>query len=107
MSEQTEHRAEAERAEDHYAHRDDDDRWGDPVPAQGPAQLNVMVSVRFSRAEADHLSAVAEAAGMSRSALVRQAALSSTTGKVLDLARVRQNMDEAERRLTAARQALG
>jgi hypothetical protein len=50
---------------------------------------------------------VAQAAGMSRSALVRQAALFSASGTPFDLARVRRAMDEAERRLTSARQALG
>lgn len=39
MSEQKEPTTEAQRAEDHYAHRDDDDRWGDPVGAQGPDPL--------------------------------------------------------------------
>ncbi len=98
---------ESERAEQLYAEREDDDRWGEPVEVRGPDQLTVMVSARFSRAEADQLTAVAEAAGISRSALVRQAALSSVTGKVIDVARVRRDMDEAERRLAAAREALG
>ena len=82
------HPGETERAEDHYGQRDEDDRWGDPVEAQGPETLSVIVSVRFSRAEADHLVEAAEAAGMSRSAFVRQAALSSAAGKVVDVARV-------------------
>ena len=47
------HPGETERAEDHYGHRDEDDRWGDPVEARGPETLSVIVSVRFSRAEAD------------------------------------------------------
>ena len=34
---------------------------------------------------------------MSRSAFVRQAALTSTAGKVVDVARVRRNVDEGER----------
>lgn len=107
MSKNTARETEQRRAEEHYARRDDDDRWGDPVPAQGPDQLSVMVSARFTRAEADKLSAAAQRAGMSRSALVRQAALSSVSGTLFDIARVRRDMDEAERRLTAARQALG
>jgi hypothetical protein len=105
MTDQDEPTTEGERAEDHNG--DDEDRWGEPVEARGPDQLSVMVSARFSRAEADQLTAAAEAAGLSRSSLVRQAALSSITGKVLDIARVRRDMDEAERRLAAARQALG
>lgn len=33
-----EHRrpGQAERAEDYYRHRDDDDRWGDPIEVRGP-----------------------------------------------------------------------
>ncbi len=107
MTDNTEPTTETERAENHYAHRDDEDRWGQPVGARGPEQLSVMVSARFSRSEADQLSAAAEAAGMTRSAFVRQAALTSTAGKVVDVARVRRNVDEAERQLAAARQALG
>ena len=99
--------AEADRAEDHWAHRDDEDRWGEPVEARGPEALSVMVSARFSRAEADQLAAAAEAAGMTRSAFVRQAALSSAGAKVVDVARVRRSVDEAERQLSAAREALG
>jgi len=107
MTDKSEPTTEAERADDHYAHRDDEDRWGQPLEAHGPEQLSVMVSARFSRSEADQLSAAAEAAGMSRSALVRQATLTSTAGRVVDVARVKRNVDEAERQLAAARQALG
>lgn len=107
MTDNTEPTTEEERAEDHYAHRDDEDRWGQPVGDRGPEQLSVMVSARFSRSEADRLSAAAEAAGMSRSAFVRQAALTSTAARVVDVARVKRNVDEAERQLAAAREALG
>jgi len=98
---------EAERAEDHYDRRDEDDRWGEPIDVHSPEQLSVMVSARFSRAEADRLSTAAETAGMTRSAFVRQAALSLVTGKVVDVDRVRRNVDEAERQLASARHALG
>lgn len=98
---------EADRSEEHWAHRDDKDRWGGPVEARGPEPLSVMVSARFSRAEADQLAAAAEAAGMTRSAFVRQAALSSVGGKVVDVARVRRSVDQAERQISAARKALG
>jgi len=47
------------------------------------------------------------ATGMTRSACVRQAALSSAGGRVVDVARVRRSVDEAERQLSAAREALG
>jgi len=66
-----------------------------------------MVSARFTRSEADQLTSAAEAAGMSRSAFVRQAALSSAAGKVIDVARLRRSVDEAKRQLSAAREALG
>lgn len=107
MTDNPEPLPEAERAEEHWAHRGDEDRWGEPVEARGPEPLSVMVSARFSRAEADQLAAAAEAAGMTRSAFVRQAALSSAGGKVVDVARVRRSVDEAERQLAAAREALG
>jgi uncharacterized protein (DUF1778 family) len=107
MTDHLEPSSEAERAEEHWAHRDDQDRWGEPVKAREPEPLSVMVSARFSRGEADQLAAAAEAAGMTRSAFVRQAALSSAGGKVVDVARVRRSVDEAERQLSAAREALG
>lgn len=107
MTDNLESLPEAERAEEHWARRDDEDRWADPVEARGPEPLSVMVSARFSRTEADQLAAAAEAAGMTRSAFVRQAALSSAGGKVVDVARVRRSVDEAERQLSAAREALG
>lgn len=66
-----------------------------------------MVSARFMRSEADQLAAAAAAAGMSRSAFVRQAALTSATGKVVDVAQLRRRVDEAGRQLAAAREALG
>jgi len=107
MTDHPEPSSEAERADEYWAHRDDQDRWGEPIEARGPELLSVMVSARFSRAEADQLAAAAEAAGMTRSAFVRQAALSSAGGKVVDVARVRRSVDEAERQLSAAREALG
>lgn len=107
MNDNPEHISEVERGEEHWADREDEDRWGEPVEARGPEPLAVMVSARFSRAEADQLARAAEAAGMTRSAFVRQAALSSAGGKVVDVARVRRNVDEAERQLSAAREALG
>ena len=99
-------KSEDERAEEHYAHRDEDDRWGEPVQARGPTTLSVMVSARFSSGEAEELSRAAEAAGMSRSAFVRQAALLAASGSVVDIDRVRRDVDEAERRLADARRAL-
>ncbi|MHB8294625.1 MAG: hypothetical protein ACYDH5_08370 [Acidimicrobiales bacterium] len=44
---------------------------------------------------------------MSRSAFVRQAALSLAAGKAVDVARVKRSVDEAERQLSAAEEALG
>ena len=107
MTDNPESCSEAERAEEDWAHRDDEDCWGEPAEVRGPERLSVMVSARLSRAEADQLAAAAEAAGMTRSAFVRQAALSSAGGKVVDVARVRRSVDEAERQLSAAREALG
>lgn len=106
MNETSHEMAEAKRAEEHYEHRGDETRWEEPVTAQGPAQLSVMVSARFSPQEARQLSAAAAAAGMSRSAFVRQAAISAGVGKVVDVERVRRDVDEAERQLADARKAL-
>ncbi len=107
MTDKTKPTTEAERAEEYYAHRDANDRWDAPVETRGPESLSVMISARFSRSEADQLTSAAEAAGMTRSAFVRQAALSSATGKVVDVARLRGSVEEAERQLSAAREALG
>jgi uncharacterized protein (DUF1778 family) len=106
MKESSKEMTEAERAEDHCANRDDQDQWGEPVEARAATVLSVMVSARFTAREAEQLTVAAEAAGMSRSAFVRQAALSATAGKVVDVDRVRRDVDEAERRLADAPKAL-
>ncbi|WP_262322714.1 hypothetical protein [Acidiferrimicrobium sp. IK] len=44
---------------------------------------------------------------MTRSSFVRQVAMSSAGSKVVDVARVRRSVDEAERQISAACEALG
>jgi hypothetical protein len=64
---------EAELADYFYTHRDD--LAGDEVPSQMPERLDVMLSVRFSAAEAAEIRATAQRARMSVSAFLRQQAL--------------------------------
>jgi len=76
----------------------------------GPSPVALGGSVHGGAGYAEklgHLGGAVLAAGMTRSAFVRQAALSSAGGKVLDVARMRRSVDEAERQLSAAREALG
>jgi uncharacterized protein (DUF1778 family) len=82
------------RAHDHYEHREDDTRWGDPVEVQAPEQLVVMVSARFSRDEADRVGKAAADAGMTRSAFIRQAALTAVRGKSVDIEKIRRELTE-------------
>lgn len=80
---------EAELAEYYYANRSD--LAGDEVPSRTPSRLDVMISVRFSAAEASTVRAAAERAHMSVSAYLRQRAL-SPGGEVVDLDRVRADL---------------
>jgi uncharacterized protein (DUF1778 family) len=81
---------EAELAADFYEHRDD--LAGDEVPSKLPARLDVMISARFTREEAETLRDSAAQAGMSVSGFLRQSALTAAVTNVVDLDRVRQDV---------------
>jgi uncharacterized protein (DUF1778 family) len=95
---------EAELAEHFYAHRDD--LAGEEVDSRPPTRLDVMVSARFSRDEAQVLREAAESAGMSISAFLRQSALAATTANVVDLERVRQDVARVRELASDALRAL-
>lgn len=81
---------EAQLAADFYHHRDE--LAGDEVPSRPPTRLDVMVSTRLTREEAETIRVAAERAGMSLSAFLRQSALAASTTNVVDLDRVRQDV---------------
>jgi hypothetical protein len=59
-------------------HKDDEEEWGDAVPAPKRSEsrrLGAMVSVRFSSEEVDQLRRAADLEGRSLSGYVRNAAL--------------------------------
>jgi hypothetical protein len=94
------------RANGYYEQRDDDTRWGEPVEVQAPEQLTVMVSARFSREEADRISAAAAAAGMTRSAFIRQSALASVRGRPVDIEKIRRELNQILRGITTVAEEL-
>jgi hypothetical protein len=94
---------EAELADYYYTHRDD--LAGEEVPSPVPKRLDVMLSVRFSAAEAAEIRAAAQRARMSVSAFLRQQALASTSN-VVDLARVRADLEDMRAKAADALQAL-
>jgi hypothetical protein len=65
-----------------------------------------MISARFSAAEAAQVRAAAEQARMSGSAFLRQQALAAVGGNVVDLARVRADLEDMRSKATDALQAL-
>lgn len=95
---------EAELAEYYYAHRDD--IAGDEVASTAPKRLDVMISARFSTTEASQVRAAAEQARMSVSAFLRQQALAALGGNVVDLARVRADLEDMHAKAADALQAL-
>jgi len=73
-------------SEYYQATKDDDDEWGEPVPAPrsgrpGSRRMGSMVSVRLSAEEAGRLRLAAEAAGLSLSGFLRDAALGKAVGE--------------------------
>lgn len=72
--------SEAELAEYFYTHRAD--LAGDEVASRPLARMDVMISARFSRAEAAEVRAAAERATMSVSAFLRQCVLAALSTNV-------------------------
>lgn len=95
---------EAELADYFYRHRDD--IAGEEVSSQTPVRLDVMISARFTAAEAARVRAAAERAGMSVSAFLRQQALSAVGSNVVDLSRVRADLEDVRSKANDALRAL-
>lgn len=97
---------EAELAEYYYTHRHDPDMAGDQVAYTPPRAARVAVRLSFD--EERRVRKAAQAAGMSMSAFLRQAALDAAdTGRVIDIDRLRRDVNEARAHIDDARQALG
>jgi len=77
---------------------------GDVVAYNPPRGARVAVRLTFD--EERRTREAADAAGMTMSALLRQAALSAAVGQVIDIERLRRDVDEARSRLDDAWQAL-
>lgn len=95
---------EAELAEYFYAHRDD--LAGDEVTSQPPERMDVMISARFSPAEAAELRAAAAQAGLSVSAFLRQCVIARLSDTVVDLERARADLRDVYSKAADALQAL-
>lgn len=96
---------EAELAEHYYAHREDIDSAGDEVDYVPPRAARV--AIRLSFEEERRIRRAAEAAGMSVSGFLRQVGLSAADGGVVDIDRLRRDVNEARARIDDAWQALG
>lgn len=95
---------EAELAEHFYAHRED--LAGEEVASQPPERMDVMISTRFSPGEAAELRAAAAQAGLSVSAFLRQCAMTTMRGTVVDLERARADLKDMYSKAADALQAL-
>ena len=95
---------EAELAEHYYSHRDDIDSAGEEVDYVPPRAARV--AIRLSFEEERRIRQAAEAAGMSVSAFLRQVGLRAASGGVVDIDRLRRDVNEARARIDDAWQAL-
>ncbi len=102
--EQPSETTEAELADYYYVYRDDPDMVGDQVDYVPPRAARV--AVRLSFEEERHIRQAAQAAGMSVSAFLRQVGLSAAQGEVVDIERLRRDVDEARARIDDAWRAL-
>jgi uncharacterized protein (DUF1778 family) len=101
---QPEQMTEAELAEYYYAHRNDPDMLGEQVEYVPPRAARA--AVRLSFEEEDRIRQAAQRAGMSVSAFLRQAGLSAARVHVVNLERLRRDVNEARARIDDACQAL-
>ncbi len=91
-------------AEHYYAHREDIDSAGEEVDYVPPRAARV--AVRLSFEEERRIRQAAEAAGMSVSSFLRQVGLSAASAGVVDIDRLRRDINEARARIDDAWQAL-
>jgi uncharacterized protein (DUF1778 family) len=91
---------EAELAEYYYEHRNDSDMLGEQVDYVPPRAARI--AVRLSHEEERRIRQAAQAAGMSVSAFLRQVGLTASGTAVVDLDRLRRDVDEARARIDDA-----
>lgn len=104
IEKQPEQMTEAELADYYYAHRDDPDMVGEQVKYVPPRAARI--AVRLSFEEEDRIRQAAQGAGLSVSAFLRQAGLSAARADVVNLERLRRDLNEARARIDDAWQAL-
>jgi uncharacterized protein (DUF1778 family) len=95
---------EAELADHYHAHRNDADMVGDPVRYVPPRAARVAVRLSFD--DERRIREAAQAAGMTVSAFLRQVGLAAAAASVIDIDRLRRDVDEARARINDAWQAL-
>lgn len=97
---QPEQMTEAELADYYYAHRDDPDMVGEQVDYVAPRAARI--GVRLSFEEERRIREAAEAAGMSVSAFLRQAGMTAAATGVVNIDRLRRDVNEARARIDDA-----
>lgn len=95
---------EAELGDYYYAQRNDPDMVGDRVDYVPPRAARVAVRLSFD--EERRIREAAQAAGMTVSAFLRQAGLTAAAAHVVDIDRLRRDVNEARARIDDAWQAL-
>jgi hypothetical protein len=95
---------EAELADYFYGQRDD--LVGEEATSDAPERMDVMISARFSPAEAVELRAAAARAQLSVSAFLRQCVVARLSDKVVDLERARADLRDVYSKAADALQAL-
>lgn len=104
MTDDVKQMTEAQLADHYYAQRDDPEAVGEQVDYRPPR--GARVGVRLSFDEARQIREAAELAGMTVSAYLRQAGLSAAAARVVDIERLRHDVDEARARIDDAWRAL-
>lgn len=95
---------EAELADHYYAQRDNPEMVGDQVDYVPPRA--VRLAVRLSFEEELRVRQAAQAAGMTVSAFLRQAGLTAAAAHVVDIDRLRRDVNEARASIDDAWRAL-
>lgn len=95
---------ETELADYYYTHRDDPDMLGEQVGYIPPRTARV--AVRLSIEEEKHIRQAAQHADMSVSAFLRQAGLNAAQTDVVNIERLRRDVNEARARIDDAWQTL-
>jgi len=104
MTDDVKQLTEAELAEHYYAQRGDPDALGEQVDYRPPRGARVGVRLTFD--EERRIREAADVAGMTVSAYLRQAGLSAAAARVVDIDRLRRDVDEARARIDDAWRAL-